>query len=92
MGAAVCEEIPAAKELFDRASSILGYDLQRVCKEGPKEVLDSTVNDKPGATNRSDDRFDLSLLLPLCNQTTGSVPASDIRIIDGGGRETDAGA
>ena len=51
MGAAMSEEIPAAKELFDRASSILGYDLLRVCKEGPKEVLDSTVSaETPGTT------------------------------------------
>lgn len=28
------EEVPAAKELFDKASDILGYDLLKVCVEG----------------------------------------------------------
>ena len=32
----VCAEVPAAKELFDRASSILGYDLLQVCVEGER--------------------------------------------------------
>lgn len=30
----VAAEVPAAKELFDRASEILGYDLLQVCAEG----------------------------------------------------------
>jgi hypothetical protein len=28
--------------MFKRASEILGYDLLKVCTEGPKEKLDST--------------------------------------------------
>ena len=43
----VCKEIPAAKELFDQASEILGYDLLERCTEGPKEVLDSTEVSQP---------------------------------------------
>jgi [acyl-carrier-protein] S-malonyltransferase len=38
---------PAAKELFDKASAVLGYDLAQVCFEGPKEKLDSTVYSQP---------------------------------------------
>lgn len=30
----VVEEVPAAKDLFDRASEILGYDLLKLCVEG----------------------------------------------------------
>lgn len=30
----VAAEVPAAKELFDRASEILGYDLLNMCVEG----------------------------------------------------------
>jgi [acyl-carrier-protein] S-malonyltransferase len=34
--------IPAARELFDRASSILGYDLYVQCTEGPEDRLNAT--------------------------------------------------
>ena len=43
MGAALANDIPAAKALYDKASSILGYDLLSKCVNGPKEELDSTV-------------------------------------------------
>ncbi|CAN0057512.1 unnamed protein product [Sphacelaria rigidula] len=43
MAATICDEVPKAKELFDTASEILGYDLLDKCKNGPKDVLDSTV-------------------------------------------------
>jgi [acyl-carrier-protein] S-malonyltransferase len=47
MGRAVVESTPQAKEVFGRASSILGYDLLQVCLEGPAEKLDSTVYSQP---------------------------------------------
>lgn len=34
----LCNEVPAAKQLFDRASDILGYDLLQVCVEGVQHV------------------------------------------------------
>lgn len=40
-------EVPAAKALFDRANTVLGYDLLQVCVEGPKDKLDSTVVSQP---------------------------------------------
>ncbi|HEX4413016.1 MAG TPA: ACP S-malonyltransferase [Lacipirellulaceae bacterium] len=47
MGAAACAKSPAAKALFERAAGILGYDLYKLCTEGPKSELDSTVNSQP---------------------------------------------
>jgi len=43
----VTESVPAAKELFDKASEILGYDLLDVCVNGPKEKLDTTAVSQP---------------------------------------------
>src|SRR3954463_11178396 len=47
MGAAVCAKVPAARKLFDRASSVLGYDLYRMCTEGPAAELDATEHSQP---------------------------------------------
>lgn len=47
MAKELVEQVPKAKELFDKASSILGYDLLKVCVEGPKERLDSTAVSQP---------------------------------------------
>ena len=59
----LCAELPAAKELFDKAADILGYDLLALCSEGarklacknvcqhtlpgPKEKLDTTAISQP---------------------------------------------
>lgn len=47
MGRKLVEEYPAAKALFDKASEILGYDLAKMCFEGPEEELDSTIYSQP---------------------------------------------
>jgi len=47
MAGPLCEELPAAKDLFDLASDILGYDLLAKCVDGPKEELDSTAIAQP---------------------------------------------
>jgi [acyl-carrier-protein] S-malonyltransferase len=47
MGVALAEALPAAKELFDRASGILGYDLLELCANGPAERLDATEFSQP---------------------------------------------
>ena len=43
----ICDKYACAKSLFDQASGILGYDLAKLCFEGPKEQLDSTVYSQP---------------------------------------------
>jgi [acyl-carrier-protein] S-malonyltransferase len=47
MGQALANALPAARELYDRANAILGYDLAKLCFEGPAEELDSTVHSQP---------------------------------------------
>src|SRR5271168_4964682 len=47
MGRALAESLPAARRLFDRAEAVLGYDLAKLCFEGPAEDLDSTVYSQP---------------------------------------------
>lgn len=47
MAGALCDEAPAARALFDRAADLLGFDLLKLCVEGPAEQLDATVNSQP---------------------------------------------
>lgn len=47
MGRRLYESVPAARALYDRAREVLGYDLAKLCFEGPAEELDSTVVSQP---------------------------------------------
>ncbi|MBY0586932.1 ACP S-malonyltransferase [bacterium] len=47
MAGEVCQNVPAAKELFDRAAEILGYDLLDICVHGPAEKLNATDVSQP---------------------------------------------
>ena len=42
-----CDGHPAALELFTRASAILGYDLEDICRHGPAEKLNATSVSQP---------------------------------------------
>lgn len=47
MGRRLYDSLPSARALYERASKIVGYDLAKVCFEGPAEDLDSTVISQP---------------------------------------------
>ena len=47
MAKELCETSKEAKEMFDRARAILGYDLLDLCVNGPAEKLNSTVVSQP---------------------------------------------
>ena len=47
MGKSIAEKYPAARALYDRAAEILGFDLAKLCFEGPADELDLTVNSQP---------------------------------------------
>lgn len=44
MGQDLIKNLPLAKDLFEEASSILKYDLLKLCLEGPASELDKTVH------------------------------------------------
>lgn len=47
MAKSLCDSLPAAKTLFERAAEILGYDLLTICTDGPAERLNSTAVSQP---------------------------------------------
>ena len=47
MGKSLCDAVPAASQLYARASEILGYDLADLCFNGPAEKLNTTAVCQP---------------------------------------------
>jgi len=47
MGKDLAAKYPAARDLFDQANAILGFDLARLCFEGPEPELTKTDNAQP---------------------------------------------
>jgi len=48
MGKELAERFPSAKAWFDRANTVLGYDLAGICFHGPETDLTKTENAQPG--------------------------------------------
>src|SRR5215475_12917350 len=48
MGKDLAERFPSAKQWFERANSVLGYDLTGICFSGPEAELTKTENAQPG--------------------------------------------
>jgi len=70
MGQQLYNTLPVARELYDRANALLGFDLSRVCFEGPEEELDSTVVSQPALFVTS-----LAALESLKHESPGVVAA-----------------
>ncbi len=47
MGKSLCDEFAEAEHVFQEASDCLGYDVKKLCFEGPKEELDRTFRTQP---------------------------------------------
>ena len=47
MGRRLADSLPSVRRFYDRAGELLGYDLAKLCFEGPAEELDSTVCSQP---------------------------------------------
>jgi len=48
MGKDLAAQFPSAKNWFDRANAALGYDLAKICFDGPEAELTKTENAQPG--------------------------------------------
>ena len=53
MGLSLLEKYPIARSMFDRAAAVVGYDLAKLCIEGPAEELDSTEISQPAIFTHS---------------------------------------
>jgi [acyl-carrier-protein] S-malonyltransferase len=47
MGRELAEAVPQAAAVFERANALLGFDLRRLCFEGPLEQLSRTEITQP---------------------------------------------
>ncbi len=72
MGSELTQKLPAARQLYDRANSVLGYDLAKLCFEGPAVELDSTVYSQPALFVTS-----LAALESLRNESPDAVSACE---------------
>jgi len=48
MGKDLCEQFTSCRQLFAKANDVLGRDLQKICFEGPEDLLTKTDNAQPG--------------------------------------------
>ncbi|MBU0581121.1 MAG: ACP S-malonyltransferase [Candidatus Margulisbacteria bacterium] len=53
MGKDLIEQSPKAKEIFEQANQALGFDLTKLCLEGPEEELKQTANTQPAILTTS---------------------------------------
>ena len=70
MGQQLAESLPAARRLYDRANALLGYDLAKLCFDGPDVELDSTVVSQPALFVTS--LAALESLKQLCEEAAAS--------------------
>ena len=53
MGRALADAFPRAREVFDAADRALGFELSRICWEGPEDVLRETRHAQPALLTHS---------------------------------------
>ena len=53
MGRALAERFAPAREVFEAANSALGFELSRICWEGPEDVLRETHHAQPALLTHS---------------------------------------
>lgn len=53
MGKDLYDNFPAAREVFDKANSVLKIDIRKLCFEGPQDELSTTANSQPAILTTS---------------------------------------
>jgi [acyl-carrier-protein] S-malonyltransferase len=71
MGRDLAETYPQARQIYDAADAILGFDLSSLCFEGPESALDDTVNTQPAV-------FVTSLAVLRALQAEGRLPSPTV--------------
>lgn len=95
MGQALHESLPAARQLYDRAAEILGYDLAEICFSGPAEKLNATNHSQPALFVTSlaaleTLRAESPQLLDACQATAGLSLGEYTALVFAGGLEFEA--
>ncbi|MHC4123874.1 MAG: ACP S-malonyltransferase [Planctomycetota bacterium] len=75
MGADIVKKFPAAAEIFEKANQIVGYDLSKVCFEGPAEKLNSTTISQPAIFTTSAAILEVLKQTPSTSQMKPDVAA-----------------
>jgi [acyl-carrier-protein] S-malonyltransferase len=70
MGRSLCEQSTAARALYDEANSVLGWDLKKLCGEGPEAELTQTKACQPAL-------FVHGLALLAALREAGKLPAGE---------------
>ncbi len=77
MGKDIAAQYPVAKQTFEEANSILGFDLFKLMSEGPAEELNDTLNTQPALFTHSLAAYRVfSALYPDPSTGSGRPPAS----------------
>jgi [acyl-carrier-protein] S-malonyltransferase len=75
MGADIAAAFPAAAEVFERANHVVGFDLRKVCFEGPADRLNSTTMSQPAIYVTSAALLEVLRTSPAPQNVTADVTA-----------------
>ena len=75
MGADIAQAFPVAAEIFDKANSIVGFDLSRICFQGPAGKLNTTAISQPAIFVTSAAILEVLKTIPATSGTQPDVTA-----------------
>ena len=75
MGADIAQASPVAAEVFQKANAIVGFDLRKICFEGPAELLNTTTISQPAIFVTSTAILEVLKANPVTNKLRTDVTA-----------------